>query len=60
VQAVSQHLDLPRLRESMKVQLVAASAVELSRHKSRALQIARAVPAFWRQTRLSTPLSRQT
>ena len=43
MQAVSQHLDLPRLRESMKVQLVAASAVELSRHKSRALQIAGAV-----------------
>ena len=43
VQAVSKHLDLPRLRESMKMQLVTASQVRLSKHKSAPLQIAGAV-----------------
>ena len=39
VQAVSEYLDLPRLRESLKGQLAMATQAELSKHKSKALEI---------------------
>src|SRR6185436_10895353 len=47
VQVVSRYLDLPLLRESMKGQLVAASQVELSKHQSKAIQIAGAVVSIF-------------